>query len=177
MTPVARAENIRRASCASSNHAPPAREEKEGEQRLEKRLYILFFPSYTKEKTVKSLLFLTQKGTEECLKFREDWRVWNLSPRGQTGCFFSFQAFIDSPLSSLATQKDTWKNFWWGCDVRKGVTCSADALSWFLTSTSALRSQYSWTFQLFLLLHTREDFKTLSLGFARVPARIQTSTL
>lgn len=176
MTPVARAENIHRASCASSNHAPPQRVSSVWRNMMV-RLYIRFLPSYTKEKkTVKSLLFLTQKGTEECLKFREDWRVWNLSPRGQTGCFFSFQAFIDSPLSSLATQ-DTWKNFWWGCDVRKRVTCSADVLSWFLTSTSALRRQYSWTFQLFLLLHTREDFKTLSPGFARVPARIQTSTL
>lgn len=112
--------------------------------------YILLLPSYTKKKkSVESLFFLTQKGAEECLKFREGWRVWNLSPRGQTGGFFSFQALIDSPLSSLATQKDTWKNFWWGCDVRNGVTCSADALSWFLTSTSARQRQYSWTFQLF----------------------------
>ena len=48
------------------------------------RLYILLLPSYTKrererekkkEKSVKSLLFLTQKGAEECLKFREGWRV------------------------------------------------------------------------------------------------------
>lgn len=53
----------------------------------------------------------------------------------------------------------------------KRVTCSADALSWFLTSTSALQRQYSWTFQLFLPLHTGEDFKTL---FSRI---IQTSTL
>lgn len=121
-------KNINRASCASSNHAPPA----EGEQRLERHDGSAIYSPLTllykrkKKKSVKSLLFLTQKGTEECLKFREDWRVWNLSPRGQTGGFFSFQAFIDSPLSSLATQKDTWKNFWWGCDVRK----KGDLLCW-----------------------------------------------
>lgn len=120
--------------------APPARGGREGSGEAWCSGYI--FSSYLliqregEKKSVKSLLFLTQKGAEECLKFREGWRVWNLSPRGQTGGFFSFQALIDSPLSSLATQKDTWKNFWWGCDVRNGVTCSADALSWFLTSTS-----------------------------------------
>lgn len=130
------------------------------------RLYSpLTFLYKGRKKSVKSLLFLTQKGAEECLKFREGCRVWNLSPRGQTGGFFSFQALIDSPLSSLATQKDTWKNFWWGCDVRNRVTCSADALSWFLTSTSAPQRLYSWTFQLFLLLHTGEDFKTLFPAF------------
>lgn len=155
--------------CTSSNHAPPARRDKEGEQRLERHDGSAIFSSYLliqrEKKSVKSLLFLTQKGAEECLKFREGWRVWNLSPRGQTDGFFSFQALIDSPLSSLATQKDTWKNFWWGCDVRNRVTCSADALSWFLTSTSARQCQYSWTFQLFLLLHTGEDFKTLFPAF------------
>lgn len=67
-----------------------------------------------KKKSVKSLLFLTQKDAEECLKFRRGWRGWNLSPRGQTGGFFSFQALIDSPLSFLATQKDTWKKFLMG---------------------------------------------------------------
>lgn len=63
--------------------------------------------------------FSRSKGRDECLEFRGGWRGWNLSPRGQTAGFFSFQAFIDSPLSSSATQEDTWKNFWWGCDVRK----------------------------------------------------------
>lgn len=150
-------ERPRSSSSSSSithifNHAPPA---PHGEGKKKKRVsgearwFGYIFSSYLliqrererekkKEKSVESLLFLTQKGAEECLKFREGWRVWNLSPRGQTGGFFSFQALIDSPLSSLATQKDTWKNFWWGCDVRNRVTCSADALSWFLTSTSAL---------------------------------------
>ena len=120
--------------------APPARDERRlsGVWRgVMLRLYSpLTFLYKEKKNSVKSLLFLTQKGAEECLKFREGWRVWNLSPRGQTGGFFSFQALIDSPLSSLATQKDTWKNFWWGCDVRNGVTCSAGALSCLLTSTS-----------------------------------------
>lgn len=127
------------------------------------RLYspLSFLYKEGEEKTVKSPLVLTQKGAEECLKFREGWRVWNLSPRGQTGGSFSFQALIDSPLSSLATQKDTWKNFWWGCDVRNRVTCSADALSWFLTSTSVRQHQYSWTFQLFFIPLT--DFKPLFL--------------
>lgn len=147
--------------------APPARRENEGERHLERHDGSAIFSSYLLiqrgKKSVKSLLFLTQKGAEECLKFREGWRVWNLSPRGQTGGFFSFQALIDSPLSSLATQKDTWKNFWWGCDVRNRVTCSADALSWFLTSTSACQHQYSWTFQLFLILRT--DFKPFFLAF------------
>lgn len=173
------------------NHAPPAphgEEKKEGVWRgVMVRLYILLLPSYTKrererekkEKSVESLLFLTQKGAEECLKFREGWRVWNLSPRGQTDGFFSFQALIDSPLSSLATQKDTWKNFWWGCDVRNRVTCSADALSWFLTSTSALSLSVSlspWAsvqldiFNFFLLLQTGEDFKTLWIGISTHPS-------
>lgn len=102
-------------------------------------------------KTRACLLFFTKKGAKECMKFSKDCLLlvlWNLLPRGQTDGFFSFQALIDSLLSSLATQKDTWKNFWWGCDVRKEVTWPS-ALSWFLTSTSStwhtfsFRQQYS----------------------------------
>ncbi|KAI9521477.1 hypothetical protein NQZ68_007793 [Dissostichus eleginoides] len=60
------------------NATPPARDERRlsGVWRgVMVRLYILLLPSYTKKKkSVKSLLFLTQKGAEECLKFREGWR-------------------------------------------------------------------------------------------------------
>lgn len=134
----------------SPHHAPPASTEERGSAasgeawRFGRICFSYLLTEREEEKKwVSSLLFLTQKDAEECLKFRQGWRVWNLSPRGQTDGFFSFQALIDLPLSSLATQKDTWKNFWWGCDVRSRVTCSAGALSWFLTSTSARLCQRS----------------------------------
>lgn len=44
--PMDRAENINPASCTSSNHAPPARGEKEGERRLERRDGSAIFSSY-----------------------------------------------------------------------------------------------------------------------------------
>lgn len=56
-------------------------------------------------------LFLSHRGGKRCrgmlASSEKGGRVETRMPRGQTEGFFSFQALIDSLLSSLATQKDT----------------------------------------------------------------------
>lgn len=146
-----------------AHHAPPARRRKRGraERVLERRLVsALTFLYKEKKKWVKSLLFLTQKGAEECLKFTGGWRVWNLSPRGQTGGFFSFQALIDSPLSSSATQKDTWKNFW--CEKQGDLLCrrSLLTLNEHISPPASVSTVGHFNFSP-SCMHTGEDFKTL----------------
>lgn len=133
-------KNINRASCASSNHAPPA----EGEQRLERHdgsaIYsplTLLYKRKKKKNQSRASSFSRRKVQRNAWSSEKTggYEIFRLG--GKPAASFHFKR-LSIRRCHLWRRRRTLERISDGAVMwEKRVTCSADALSWFLTSTSA----------------------------------------